>query len=104
MAFDPQAPVDAAFAAFGVDAVVDPDGPAPATLRVIPDEASATEFVQGRDLVADRSALRVRAADLAALPSGRVVALPNGRRVVRGAPRWTDPRRLVALVPTVSEP
>lgn len=102
MAFDPQAPIDAVFATFGVDLTVDPDGATPATLRVVPDGESASEFVHGRAVVAGRLEMRVRAADLSQLAEGTEVEILGARRIVRGASSWEDPRRLVALVPTVS--
>lgn len=107
MPYDPAAPVAAAFARFGSDVTVDPEGAAAPVIRAIVDLSTGGETIRGREIVADGGDLRVRSADLPALPAGTVidVAAPGGavRRVVQGEPRWEDPRRLVAIL-TTGEP
>lgn len=104
MAWNPAAPVAAAFARFGSDVTVDPEWTPGRVIRAIVDLSTGGETIRGREIVADGGDIRVRAEDVPALPAGTVidVAAPGGpvRRVVQGEPRWEDPNRLVAILST----
>lgn len=98
---NPQAAIDAVFAAFGRSAVLMAPGPRQVLAIVrAPDEI---ERIGQRPVLVGSLALELRACDMAGVRAGTRIYIDGRMRVVRGEPEYRDADRLVAHLDTQPE-
>ena len=90
-----QGAVDAAFAAFGIDAVYTPAGGEPVSARVIARRPDTIVGFGETRIHAETATFEVRASEVAGPRPGDQLALDGETFIVQGEPERRDPDRLV---------
>ncbi|MDH3661177.1 MAG: hypothetical protein OEU92_14315 [Alphaproteobacteria bacterium] len=87
--------VDATFAAFGVDAIYEPTGGDPITVRVIARRPDTIVGFGETRIHAETASFEIRASEVAAPRPGDQLTIEGDSFVVQGEPERQDPDRLV---------
>jgi hypothetical protein len=90
--------VDATFAAFGVDAIYEPAGGDPITVRIIARRPDTIVGFGETRLHAETATFEIRASEVAAPRPGDQLTVDGEGFVVQGEPERRDPDRLVWTV------